>query len=70
MLLPFSLVELLRIYLIKSFLEFLTQFVQKRPSTPWFVQSEVFTFDHLFVHRSDVFNNLSISMTEWPEDRK
>ena len=37
----------------------LTQFVKKRPSTPWFV-FKVFTFDHLFGYRSDFFNNLAI----------
>ena len=26
----------------------------------------IFTFDHLFTH-SDVFNNLAISLTKWPE---
>ena len=32
--------------------------------------TRVFTFDHLFNHRSDVFNNLAISLTKWPEYRK
>ena len=33
--------------------------------------SKVFTFDHLFGHRSDFFNNLTIFFwTEWPEDHK
>ena len=28
---------------------------------------KVFTFDHLFSHRSDFFNNLTISLTKWTE---
>ena len=33
------------------------------------LSSNIFTFDHLFNHRSDVFNNLAISLTtgKWPE---
>ena len=31
---------------------------------------KVFTFDHLFSHRSDFFNNLTISLTKWTEYRK
>ena len=36
------------------------------------LSSNVFTFDHLFNHRSDVFNNLAISLTtgKWPEYRE
>ena len=34
------------------------------------LSSKVFTFDHLSTHRSDFFNNLAISLTEWPEYRK
>ena len=52
---------------------FLTQFVKQRPSAPWSflgLSSNVFTFDHLFTHRSDVFNNLAISLTKCPEFRK
>ena len=33
--------------------------------------SKVLTFDHLFGHRSDLFNNLAFFFsTEWPEDHK
>ena len=35
---------------------------KNRPSTAW--------FDHLFSHRSDFFNNLTISLTKWTEYRK
>ena len=52
---------------------FLTQFVKQRPFTPWSflgLSSNVFTFDHLFTHRSDVFNNFAISLTKCPEFRK
>ena len=31
---------------------------------------KVFTFDHLFSHRSDFFNNLTVSLTKWTEYRK
>ena len=31
---------------------------------------KVFTFDHLFSHRSDFFNNLTISLTKWTEYRE
>ena len=31
---------------------------------------KVFTFDHLFSHRSDLFNNLTNSWTKWTEYRK
>ena len=36
------------------------------------LSSSIFTFDHLFNHRSDVFNNLAISLTtgKWPEYRE
>ena len=36
------------------------------------LSSNIFTFDHLFNHRSDVFNNLAISLTtgKWPEYRE
>ena len=43
--------------------------MKKQPSTPWFVLF-VFTFDHLFGHRSDFFNNLALFWTEWPENHK
>ena len=41
---------------------FLTQFVKQRLFTPWSflgLSSNVFTFDHLFTHRSHFFNNLA-----------
>ena len=31
---------------------------------------KVFSFDHLFSHRSDFFNNLTISLAKWTEYRK
>ena len=31
---------------------------------------KVFTFDHLFSHRSHFFNNLTISLTKWTKYRK
>ena len=34
------------------------------------LSGKVFTFDHLFFHRSDFFNNLTISLTKWTEYRK
>ena len=36
------------------------------------LSSNIFTFDHLFNHRSDVFNNLAISLTtgKWPQYRE
>ena len=34
------------------------------------LSGKVFTFDHLFSHRSDFFNNLTISLTKWTEYRK
>ena len=52
---------------------FLIQFVKQRPSTPWSflgLSSNVFTFDHLFTHCSDLFNNLAISLTKWTEYRQ
>ena len=51
---------------------FLTQFVTKTGYLPDLLlglSSEVFTFDHLFTHPSDFFNNLPISLTEWSEYR-
>ena len=55
---------------------FLTQFVKKRPSTPWSflglssnVLTLLLTICSLMNH-SDVFNNLAISLTKWPEYRK
>ena len=47
--------------------------VKKRSSTPLGflgLSSNVFTFDYLFTHRSDVFNNSATSLTKWPEYRK
>ena len=53
---------------------FLAQFVKKRSSTPWsFLRlsfNVFFTFDQLFTCRSDVFNNLAISLTKWPQYHK
>ena len=34
------------------------------------MSSDDFTFDHLFTHRSDAFNNLAISLTKCPGYRK
>ena len=34
------------------------------------LSSNIFTLDHLFTHRSDVFNSLAISLTKWPEYRE
>ena len=68
----FCLVELLRIYLQLFSITFLTQFVTKTGYLPDLLlglSSEVFTFDHLFTHPSDFFNNLPISLTEWSEYR-
>ena len=31
------------------------------------LSSKVFTFDYLFARRSDFFNSLAVSLTEWPE---
>ena len=45
--------------------------MKKRLSTRLGLSSKVFTFDHLFGHRSDFFNNLAFFFwTEWPEDHK
>ena len=52
---------------------FLTQFVKKKKKNGHPVlglSSKVFTFDHLFTYRSDFFNNLAITLTEWPEELK
>ena len=68
----FCLVELLRIYVQLFPITFLTQFVTKTGYLPDLLlglSSEVFTFDHLFTHPSDFFNNLPISLTEWSEYR-
>ena len=68
----FCLVELLRIYVQLFPITFLTQFVTKTGYLPDLLlglSSEVFTFDLLFTHPSDFFNNLPISLTEWPEYR-
>ena len=37
-----------------------TEFVKKNGHSLLGLSSKVFTFDHLFVHRSDFFNNLAI----------
>ena len=69
----FCLVELLRIYLQLFSIAFLKQFVKKKfghlPDLLLGLSSKVFTFDHLLTHPSDFFNNLPISLTEWPEYR-
>ena len=47
---------------------FFTQFVRKKNGHLLLGFScKVFTFDHLFSHRSDFFNNLTISLTKWTE---
>ena len=62
--------ELLRIYLTAFSIIFLTHFV-KNGHPLLGLSSMLFTFDHLFGHRSDFFNNLAIFFwTEWPEDDK
>ena len=74
--LPFSVVELLHVNYTYSFFDNISHTVCKKkwPYTSWsflgLYSSYVFTFDHLFTHRSDVFNNLPISFTKWPEYRK
>ena len=67
--LPFCLVGLLRIYL-QLFWEHSSHTVKKYRHSLLGLSSKVFTFGHLFTHRSDFFNNLAISLTEWPEYRK
>ena len=61
-------------HILTAFLiTFLTQFVKKRSSIPWSflgLSSNVFTFDQLFTRRSDVFNDLAISLTKWPQYHK
>ena len=49
---------------------FFTQFVEKPSHLLLGLSCKVFTFDHLFSHRSDFFNNLTISLTKWTEYRK
>ena len=49
---------------------FFTQFVKKTGHLLLGLSCKVFTFDHLFSHRSDFFNNLTISLTKWTEYRK
>ena len=70
--LPCSLVELLHIYLqlfpIK--ITFFTQFVKKPGYLLFGLPFKFFTFDRLFSHRSDFFNDLTISLTKWTEYRK
>ena len=56
-----------------KFFFFTFQSCKKRSSTPWGflgLSSNIFTFDYLFTHRSDVFNNSATSLTKWPEYRK
>ena len=51
--------EYLRIYLTAFSIIFLTHFVKKGHPLLG-LSSKVFTFDHLFDHRSEFFNNLAI----------
>ena len=49
---------------------FFTQFVKKTSHLLLGLFCKVFTFDHLFSHRSNFFKNLIISLTKWTEYRK
>ena len=49
---------------------FFTQFIKKTGYLLLGLSCKVFAFDHLFSHRSDFFNNLTISLTKWTEYRK
>ena len=49
---------------------FLTRVVKKYGHPLLGLSSKVFTFDHLFPYRSDVFNTLATYLGEWPEYRK
>ena len=49
---------------------FFTQFVKKTSHLLLGLFCKVFTFDHLFSHRSDFFNNLAITLNKWTEYRK
>ena len=41
---------------------------KKKPCHPLLgLSCKVFTFDHVFSHRSDFFSNLTISLTKWTE---
>ena len=50
-----------------SFFDFFTQFVKKTGHLLLGLSCKVFTFDHLFSHRSDFFNNLTTSLTKSTE---
>ena len=66
--LPCRLVELLRIYNTYSFFDNNFHTVCKKTGHLLLgLSCRVFTFDHLFSHRSDFFNNLTISLTKWTE---
>ena len=55
-------------HILRAFsITFFTQFVKKLLLG---LSCKVFTFDHLFSHRSDFFNNLTVSLTKWTEYRK
>ena len=51
---------------------FFTPFVKKKKTGHLLLGlcRKVFTFGRLFSHRSDFFNNLTISLTKWTEYRK
>ena len=49
---------------------FFLQFAKKTGHLLLGLYCNVFTFDHLFSHRSDFFNNLTISLTKWTKYRK
>ena len=49
---------------------FFTQFIKKTGYLLLGLSCKVFTLDHLFSHRSDFFNNMTISLTKWTEYRK
>ena len=53
-----------------TYITFLTHFVKKTSHLLLGLSCKVFTFDHLFSHRSDFFNNLTISLTKCTEYRK
>ena len=48
---------------------FFTQFVKKNGLLLLGLSGKVFTFDYLLSHRSDFFNNLTISLTKWTKYR-
>ena len=56
--------------LTASSITFFTQFVEKPSHLLLGLSCKVYTFDHLFSHRSDFFNNLTISLNKWTKYRK